>query len=505
MVRGYYSWWACDYFPVSGWLRILIYGLLLWMWQSGWGRWITGTIANCPNSLFEPAGVMGWLVAAGISPALLSRTALAMQPALVFVWLCAVVGLFGRWPRLLTGLGVAVVWGVFQSSAGTGHNWHLPMYLLLVCGIFLRSDRCSLDGLLSRWWPAWPFNPDHGSGPDLSGFARKLILLLAVFTLFAAGVAKLVHGGIAWMDGKPLLYYLGNLNDPKMSFGFWLHGFLMVHPSAVTALSVGTIILELGSIVTLFSARTRWPFFLCAWAFHLGIWFLMIPRYWPQMACYLLLVPWEALRVNSAAELLQVLSGWKKPPPAPKACLPGAAVQTGLSLLVTGICLALVATMVVQREWFPLTHVPMYSSYVSQQRLGEFPKTDYGDLAALARIAAVADNDGQPWWIKFEIERKTRLIGRSAQASSGVALDGFPGNVVDKYLWTRRISYALLDDLREGSQPANAAFRDCQRKLDAIEGRIFGKHEWMTFDEFTLVFLENDGSQRALASIRRPN
>ena len=377
------------------------------------------------------------------------------------------------------------------------------MFLLLICGMFLRPDRWSLDSLISARFPAWPFAPEKYRGPDLSGYARKLVLLLVMFTLFAGGVAKLWHGGIAWLDGVSLYFYLQNLNEPKTWFGSSMLQFLMQHPSVVVSLSWWIIGLELGVLGTLFYARLRWPFAINAWAFHLGIWFLMLPRYWPQMICYLLLVPWEGLRVSRPKELLQVISGWRKPPMVPQQPLPSPLTQAALSGLASVISLALLGTMLVQREWFPLTHVPMYSSYVSSERLGAFPKTDYGNLEALARIAAVADNDSQPWWIKFEIERRIFLDGVGGRGAIQEGLPGFPQGVVEKYLWTRRISYALLDDLRRGSTDSGAQFQSCQRMLDAVADRILHRPEWVDCDEFSLVFVEINGSRRRLGTIKR--
>jgi len=324
-----------------------------------------------------------------------------------------------------------------------------------------------------------------------------------MYTLFAGGVAKLWNGGISWLDGSSLYFYLQNLNEPKTWLGTRMLKFLMEHPSAVAILSWYTIGFELGAIATLFYARLRWPVTINAWAFHLGIWFLMLPRYWPQMICYLLLIPWEGLTLSKPKEVLRILSGRRAAPDVRQQPLPSALSQVALSVLPSAISLALIGTILAQREWFPLTNVPMYSSYVSSERLGAFPRADYGYLEALAEIASVADNDRQPWWIKFEIENKIYLEGTGDHGTMQGRLPGFPEAVVEKYLWTRRISYALLDDLRNGSTDSGAQFEFCQGMLDALSKRILQRPEWVNLDEFSLVFEENDGSLRRLGMIKR--
>jgi hypothetical protein len=39
--------------------------------------------------------------------------------------------------------------------------------------------------------------------------------------------------------------------------------------------------------------------------------------------------------------------------------------------------------------------------------------------------------------------------------------------------------------------------------LDAVADRILDRPEWVDFDEFSLVFVENEGSRRRLGTIKR--
>lgn len=172
-----YRWWGCDVAPLPDWLRITVYLLLLWLWRTSHGPWTQSVIRQCPSGLFRSAGIMSGLEALGMTPDRFVLVAEIIRKPLLIVWLLSVIGIFGRWPPVLTAAGLAYLWGVYQSSAGTGHIWHLPAYTLLILAVFAPRGPVSADGLISRAMPSWPFNPDRRAGPDVSGYARKLVML----------------------------------------------------------------------------------------------------------------------------------------------------------------------------------------------------------------------------------------------------------------------------------------------------------------------------------------
>jgi hypothetical protein len=95
------------------------------------------------------------------------------------------------------------------------------------------------------------------------------------------------------------------------------------------------------------------------------------------------------------------------------------------------------------------------------------------------------------------------LDGASGRGAMQEGLLGFPQGVVERFLWARRISYSLLDDLRKGATVSGAQFQNTQAMLDAVADRILDRPEWVDFDEFSLVFVENEGSRRRLGTIKR--
>jgi hypothetical protein len=113
-----------------------------------------------------------------------------------------------------------------------------------------------------------------------------------------------------------------------------------------------------------------------------------------------------------------------------------------------------------------------------------------------------AENDAQPWWFKFEIAAKLKLYGEGNDTGSIDLSDQFPGKILDKYLWIRRASYALFDDLRSDSLQTNV-FHKVNSVLNAFRPRVLGHPPWEVFSRFRLVFVEGDGTERELAVIQR--
>ena len=507
--EGLYRWWCQDYAPLDGRLRAVVYGLLLYFAVRGSIFGAPALLRDLPAPLYQPPTFMGWLQAIGLSQPVLIDLLTVLQVPFAVLWALAVIGLGGRWPLRLTGCLALLFYGSQQGCVGTGHGWHLPVATLFVCGWLIRQDQWSVDALVARRWPAWPFNPARWAGAaDLSPFARKLVLLLAVYTLFAGGVTKLVQGGWRWMDGVSLNHYLAWHNDPSTAFGNWLLPWLLTHPGVVAALSVSTVVFELGAIAVLFWPRWRWPFFIAANGFHLGIYFVMIPRFFEQMTVYLMLVPWDALANARGLERIKVLFGVHWLPPRTVLTVPKPRVRRGLLLLTSGVIGLLVWTLARQREWFPLTHIPMYSTYLSDQRVGMIPRTEFDSLDGLHRIAHSDNNHDLPWWTRYEIAR--RLLFQAVTADGQVTLlaSPFPGMRLNRLTWAQRISFALLDDLRTISpdEPISTAkLKSVRMAMDATAGRIWDGPAGDQFVEFRLLMTAAEEPPVLLLAVSRTN
>jgi hypothetical protein len=112
------------------------------------------------------------------------------------------------------------------------------------------------------------------------GWAIKLLAVLTVATYVLAGVAKLRLAGFDWIDGVELRNQIALDNLRKALLGAPMAPLalpLVAHSTAtagvavLAALSVATLMLELGAPIALFAGRTAWTWAICVWGFHAGV------------------------------------------------------------------------------------------------------------------------------------------------------------------------------------------------------------------------------------------
>jgi hypothetical protein len=154
--------------------------------------------------------------------------------------------------------------------------------------------------------------------------------------------------------------------------------------------------------------------------------------------------------------------------------------------------LVLLATVppVVQIEWFPLTHFPMYASYVTPDVIGGVPVRDFGDEARvreLARRCAGSRTVGYirrcPWRTpRALVDRMTlELVGRGGEAErfSG-DLGGLRYTVIERLAATSE---------REESQATSEL---AERVRAILRARPAGSLP--TYERFRLEYLLSDGT-----------
>lgn len=211
----------------------------------------------------------------------------------------AVLGLLTR-----ISLSVFAVASVFlQAHAYSFGDFHHPEGVVLIALVVLAvapSGRVlSVDQLWRRW---------RGRGDDGDGFVDAVLsatseharwpLLLVAWTLslvyLSAAVSKLAAGGLDWMNGHTLQYYLFQdaLRWGK-PLGLWLaeqHG-LVVVISWLTVLFEGTFFL-----VLLFPALAL-VYVPVGTAMHAGIELTMRATFLGWIALYAAFVPWRRVGV----------------------------------------------------------------------------------------------------------------------------------------------------------------------------------------------------------------
>ena len=110
------------------------------------------------------------------------------------------------------------------------------------------------------------------------GWAIRLMAALTVATYVLAGIAKLRLAGMHWVDGEMLRNQIAVDNLRKALLGSPTAIFatpLLEHPDAFIAVSVATLVVELGAPLVFLHRRVAATWALAAWGFHVGVVLMM--------------------------------------------------------------------------------------------------------------------------------------------------------------------------------------------------------------------------------------
>lgn len=379
--------WVADAPPLGGWARIFIYGALLLLFlpnprKHPWYRGsYTPLVAPEMRAWTSPAFFLPERFARLVPRRLYDVGVLrAVRAVTVVAWLGCIAGLGGAVSAWACAGGLVLLWAVTSGCIGTNHRWYFPVYTLVACAFAgpAFGHELSIDAWIAERFPGYWLAPQGPLQAPLawSGFARKLVIVSGAAILFLGGVSKLRNAGLRWMDGKTIAFYVSGSSGAWP----WLKRKVASTPALAIALSVGTMVLELGCIVVLFVPEARLPVGVAAIGLHLGIWLTMAPKYFPSLPCYVLWVTWP----------------WEAPvtmPTAPSTTLVVA------SLLATAVWGWVLFTVIVQRrEGWPLSAVPMYSFYRSVSEHSHAHLQDLAQAECSAREVRAAGCVNVPCW-----------------------------------------------------------------------------------------------------------
>jgi hypothetical protein len=256
--------------------------------------------------------------------------------AYYLVGLCALTGLCTRPALVVFSLLNIYLYDDKFSRGVFDHEMGLTTQVLMLLAFVPGSTCFSLDRLLAWLWGRYrqgrePLRMAHLTGPPVSGWGLKLIMILLAFTYFTAGVSKLRYGGFIWLDGKTLAHYLnGNASpylagdrpifmgpaavpaDRKWKDGFGIYSYswgnkqqskfwigagqkIASSPYLIMGLSVGTVLLELAGFLLLIPGWTRLVYLLSALLMHVIIELLMELTFLKFGVLCLILIDWRWL------------------------------------------------------------------------------------------------------------------------------------------------------------------------------------------------------------------
>jgi hypothetical protein len=232
-----------------------------------------------------------------IQPQMLIRIVAAVVPRellftprafTIFYWVvvaagfAALIGLLTRLSLFVFALGVWMIIAHWYSYGDFHHESAVFCIFLLLLAFTPAGSRLSLDALIRRHRnrPA----PDTA---DTAIWPLKVAHVLLALTYFTAGIAKVVVGGVDWVNGYTLQNYVfSDAIARGFPFGVWL---AQQHTISI-ALSVFTLIFELFFFLSLVLPWTAPLFFLTGIGFHIGLYLAAGHDFFSHMVLLFLLL-----------------------------------------------------------------------------------------------------------------------------------------------------------------------------------------------------------------------
>ena len=276
-------WWFAPEWPDNlGLCRLLFFGLLLAFYlpvsHVGWG--------SVPASFRNPIWLFERLHLPILSDSALGVCVVAWKVALAL----SCVG-------LLTRVGTAVAFalgfyliGVPYNFGKTDHMTAIVVWTMLILALSRCGDAWSLDALIRRRRGALAAAPPSG---EYRWPVRAVWVVMATI-FFAAGMAKVIQGGPAWVFSDHMAislvqrYYDVNA-PPPLDWGLRVAR----HPWLARGMAAGSVALELAAPLALFSRRLRRVVPWMLLAMQVGIGLLMDVWFTRFMIVYLFWVPWD--------------------------------------------------------------------------------------------------------------------------------------------------------------------------------------------------------------------
>ncbi|MCB0336148.1 MAG: HTTM domain-containing protein [Bdellovibrionales bacterium] len=186
-------------------------------------------------------------------------------------------------------------------------GWHdhgpsLVIQVLLVMCIAPGITMLSVDKLVKGYWKG-KVSVAEICFAKIPAYGMQLILVLVVLFYTTAGVSKLRYGGLRWLDGETLSFYLagksksnhvqqfGSIENPSpeqrwkdgVGLSHYLYGAkpswfgqeLSKQKTLCSLGAISSVVLELLAPIALFGGLMRRMYFVSTALFHLGIYALM--------------------------------------------------------------------------------------------------------------------------------------------------------------------------------------------------------------------------------------
>ncbi len=179
--------------------------------------------------------------------------------------LLALVGFLTRASLFVFATGVLVIISHLYSYADVHHRQALFAIFLMLLPFAPSGARLSVDALLRR---RREDDPATGDLTDTAVWPLRLLHVLLAITYFSTGIAKVLSGGLAWVNGHTLQQYIfSDAVTTGLPLGIWLAQSYVL----CVILAVFTLLFELGYFVSLFLPRLAPLIFAGAIGFHISL------------------------------------------------------------------------------------------------------------------------------------------------------------------------------------------------------------------------------------------
>jgi uncharacterized membrane protein YphA (DoxX/SURF4 family) len=272
LVRRWTDRWNAYWFPTTPTLHLAICRIVAVAAQLFWffpGMEEQRNLLDMNSEFIEPQLLIRAIAAVVPREAFFTPGAFTvLYWVTIAAGVAALVGLFTRTSLFVFALGIWILIAHLYSYGDRHHTQALFCIFLMLLALAPSGERLSVDALIRRRRRHGSDASDASGMSDMAIWPLKVAHVLLAMTYFSAGMSKLLHSGLRWVNGYTLQgHTFGDALERGHPLGIWL---AQQHDVAVV-LSFLTILLEVFFFVSLFLPRLAPLFFLGALMFQVGL------------------------------------------------------------------------------------------------------------------------------------------------------------------------------------------------------------------------------------------
>ncbi len=265
--------------------RILLFGGLIvaypYSYVLNWG--------SVPDYFWHPIHLFRWLHI----PTVTNETIVALTAIHLASMACSCIGLFTRTNMVISTLLATYLFGIQHNYGRTYHEECVPIMIMAAMCFSRCADAYSVDRWIAKKRSKTPIAPMAPSAAYT--WPIRLIWVYMSMAFFAAGLAKIDHGGWVWfvsdqMKWNILSHFYLEKTVPT-DLGLWVAKSDLL----CKLMCWYTVISECAGPVALISTRWRMPVALSWFALQMGIWLMMGVFFKLWFVCYIFWFPWDKI------------------------------------------------------------------------------------------------------------------------------------------------------------------------------------------------------------------